>query len=102
MLHDIIWLAQTAFIWNKLITEYVIIGYESLQRIRLSKRKKNGLMAFKLDISKVYDIVEWCFLQSIMQKLGFSPKWIDLIMKYISVALFLVIIKQVAKGIIQP
>ena len=29
-----------------------------------------GLMAVKLDMSKVYDRVEWVFLEKIMEKMG--------------------------------
>lgn len=38
----------------------------------------------KLDISKAYDRVEWSFLEKIMLKLGFDPKWIKLILDCIS------------------
>ena len=31
-------------------------------------------------MSKAYDRVEWIFLKKIMEKLGFSEKWINLIM----------------------
>lgn len=44
------------------------------------KRKtqgKVGYVALKVDMSKAYDRVEWVFLKGLMQKLGFSRKWID-------------------------
>ena len=40
-----------------------------------------GLAAIKLDMSKAYDRVEWCFLEAKLCKLGFMREWIDLIMK---------------------
>ena len=33
-----------------------------------------GHMALKLDMSKVYDRLEWAFLQRIMERMGFSSE----------------------------
>ncbi|KAH9669444.1 reverse transcriptase domain-containing protein [Citrus sinensis] len=94
--------AQSAFIPNRLITDNIIIGYECLHKIRHSKGKKNGLVALKLDISKAYDRVEWHFLEKTMLKLGFSNKWVELIMGCITTTSFSVLINGVPKGLIQP
>ena len=40
--------------------------------------------ALKLDMSKVYDRVEWCFLEKMMRRLGFHDSWIGLIMECVS------------------
>lgn len=37
-------------------------------------------MALKLDVSKAYDRIEWCFLERVLSKLGFHSSFIDLIM----------------------
>lgn len=63
ILHAVISPNQSAFIPNKLITYNIIIGYECLHKIRLSKSKKNRLVALNLYISKAYDRVEWSFLE---------------------------------------
>jgi hypothetical protein len=36
--------------------------------------------AVKLDMSKAYDRVEWCFLEKMMDKLGFHERWVKVIM----------------------
>ncbi|XP_073046053.1 uncharacterized protein [Primulina eburnea] len=45
-------------------------------------------MAIKLDISKAYDRVEMEFLHIIMKKMGFSDKWVELILRYITSSSF--------------
>ena len=38
-------------------------------------------MALKLDMSKVYDRLEWICLNKIMEKLGFEANWRELMMR---------------------
>jgi hypothetical protein len=39
-----------------------------------SKRGKGGLMAVNISMEKTFDKMEWGFLLSILQKLGFHEK----------------------------
>lgn len=57
ILHQVISPTQSAFIPNMLITNNMIRGYKCLHKIRHNKRKKNGFVALKLNISKAYDRV---------------------------------------------
>lgn len=91
---------QSAFIPDRLITDNVIIGYEYLHKIRHSKGKRNDLMALKLDISKAYDRLEWSFLKKSLIALRFSTKWICLVMRCITTALFSRIINGILVGLI--
>ena len=102
ILAQIIALTQSAFIPNRLIMDNIIIRYECLHKIRLSKGKKNGKVALKLDISKVYDRIEWGFLKVTMKRLRFTDKWIELTLNCITTASFSVLINGTAKGLIQP
>lgn len=38
-------------------------------------------MELKLDMSKVYDHMEWEFLKAILRKMGFSPWWVHLVLQ---------------------
>ena len=99
ILHQVISPTQSVFIPNRLITDNIIIGYECLHKIKHNKSIKKGLVALKLDISKAYDRVEWRFLEQTMRQLGFSHKWIKLVLNCITTVNFSVIINDKPKGL---
>ena len=74
---------QSAFVSKRLITDNVLVAHELMHHINRKKKGKCAEKALKLDISKVYDWVEWGCLQQIMAKLGFHENW-TLIMRCVS------------------
>ena len=58
MLHSIISKTQSAFIADRLITDNILIAFESLHHMKTNCTGKKGFMAMKLDMSKAYNKVE--------------------------------------------
>lgn len=49
-------------------------------------------MVLKLDMRKAYDKIEWLFLEAVMMKTGFASKWVELIMKCVSIVSYSLLI----------
>ena len=65
---------QSAFVPGRLITDNVLVAFETMHCIDQRKKGKKALMAIKLDMSKAYDKVEWLYLETMMRKMGFHEK----------------------------
>ena len=62
---------QSAFMSDRLISNNILIAFETLHHLENKRNGKSGLMALKLDMSKTYDRVEWNFLEKNHGAFGF-------------------------------
>ena len=77
LLGKIIGSPQKGFVPGRQILDAAITTHEVIHS--MEKSKQPG-MAFKLDISKAYDKVNWDFLQDVLKRIGFNNRIINLIM----------------------
>ena len=65
---------QSAFMFDRLISDNILMAFETLHHLRNKRNGKSSYMALKLDMSKAYDRMEWVFLGKMMEKLCFDNK----------------------------
>ena len=80
LLPNIISETQSAFVPRLIITSNVIVAYKCLHTMKKGTKGKFGTCAVKLDMHKAYDHVERVFLEALLGKFGFDPRWIKLVM----------------------
>ena len=90
--------SQGAFMSDHLISNNILVAFETLHHLKNKIKGRIGFMALKLDMSKAYDKVEWNFLEKIMGKLGFDEKWISIISKCIRSVSFSVMVNGEPQG----
>lgn len=75
---------QSAFVPGRRITDNALIAFECIHAIQHGVGDRQEFGAYKLDLTKAYDRVDWGFLQRLMEKLGFQPQWVQWIMTCVS------------------
>ena len=90
LLLDLIAPNQSAFIPGRMIADNALIAFECLHAIKSNANERSMFCAYKLDLSKAYDRVEWCFLRSVLLKLGFQSSWVDLVMTCVTLVYYTV------------
>ena len=78
------------------------MAFEIIHHMKRKNKGKQGDVAFKIDISKAYDKIDWGFLRGIMLKLGFDNRWVDLMMLCVSTVRYNVLVNGREVGPIIP
>lgn len=71
-----------------MITNNAHLAFECFHSIQKNKSPVKAACAYKLDLSKAYDRVDWRFLESAMNKLGFAHRWVNWIMACVTPKIF--------------
>ena len=87
---------QSGFVQGRLLSDNVLLAQEMIQD--LGKGFPSPNFAIKLDMAKAYDRVQWPFLLKIVERMGFSRKWIGLIERSINSNWFSVLINGTPGG----
>ena len=74
---------QSAFIGGRQIMDGVFVANEVIHSMKIKRWNKGGVV-IKLDFEKAYDCVDWDFLISIMESMGFGQRWRNWIFECIS------------------
>ena len=93
---------QSAFVAGRLISNNILIAQEIFHGLRTNKSCQNKFMAIKTDMSKAYDRIEWSFIEVLLHKMGFDPRWINIMLECISSVQYMVLLNGQPRGLITP
>ena len=90
---------QSAFVPHRIIGDNIML----VQAICRDYHKNAGIprCSFKLDIHKAFDILNWSFLFSVLEKMRFPPRFIAWIKKCITGCMVSVKVNGVLEGFFQ-
>lgn len=80
MLPQLVSPTQGASVVGRLISDNLLISQEMIHGLHTNPSCKDDFLAIKTDMSKVYDRVEWNFLEELLKKMGFEAQWTSWIM----------------------
>ncbi|XP_024160347.1 uncharacterized protein LOC112167549 [Rosa chinensis] len=75
---------QSAYVPGRLISDNTLVATEVAHFMYKLRSQEEGFFSLKLDISKAYDRLEWTYLQAILTKLGFAPRWVSMVMSCVT------------------
>ncbi|KAL6176158.1 hypothetical protein ACLB2K_052793 [Fragaria x ananassa] len=91
---------QSAFVPIRLISDNTVAT--EVAHFLHSNRRVDEHFSLKLDISKVYDRLEWSFVRNILVKLGFAMEWVELIMTTVTTVSYSFLVNGEVRGNVKP
>ncbi|RVW12452.1 LINE-1 retrotransposable element ORF2 protein [Vitis vinifera] len=95
VLQETIHSTQGAFVQGRQILDAVLIANEIVDE---KKRSGEEGVVFKIDFEKAYDHVKWDFLDHVLEKKGFSPRWRSWMRGCLSSVSYAILVNGNAKG----
>ena len=93
---------QYAFAKDRLISNNIMVAFETLHHMKQHNSGRHGFMAIKLNMIKAYDRVEWVYLERLMEKMGFCARWIALMMSCVKTVSYSIMVNGEPTGMIHP
>jgi hypothetical protein len=94
--------SQSAFIPGRMITDNALIAFECIHAIQQDNSDRSNFCAYKLDLAKAYDRVDWKYLENVLVKLGFHWKWVQWVMACVTTVRYSVRFNGVLLDTFQP
>lgn len=93
---------QGAFVLGSLITDIIIVAHEMVHGLHTNGDVAENFMAIKIDMSKAFDRVEWSFLETMIERMGFNRIWVRWIMSCVSTVAYSILLNGRPHGFIKP
>lgn len=75
---------QNAFIQGRNFTNNILIAHDLFDYLGKKKGRKNCFGALKIDMTKVYDRVDWKFLKTVLTPMNFNERWVNWILECVT------------------
>lgn len=76
---------QSSFLSGRSTTDNIVVAQELIHSLS-KKRGRKGSFILKVDLEKVYDRIEWSFLEKVLQVTGFKKELVELMIDCFSSA----------------
>lgn len=102
VLQDVISETQSAFIPGRVISDNVFITHEVLHYLKGSGATKNCSMVVKTYISKAYNRLEWSFIRTVLERMGFCDTWVSWMMQCVTTVHYSFLLDNEVMGKVIP
>jgi hypothetical protein len=85
-----------------MITDNALIMFECMYALQNGNTSSRKYGAFKFDLSKACDRIDWGYLEGILGRLGFHSKWLQWIMECVSTVKYSIYFNNVMLNPFKP